>query len=335
MPELSDVPEDMAYDHVIGSVHLLHRCFITFRAQRSHFGDVLVDASGRAVTDDVTPLACGRSLEQVVAMIVCTAARRYFRRQLGIAPPPQPSDNRRRDGLLGRMRLLTAATAERQPGTTVRSPADELYDCIKHHLLYDWQVPLVPTYARMTPTQVQTLGRHLLDYDCPRKLAKALGLPPGLAVEADPDRPLPESAPQPLPSAISGGAALGAEDDGTAGARFADALLSAEVRRALESGNVGFHPASVLETVADGPRSALAGGLGLRLDQLAVVLLAAYGSMGSGAFGRVFGDEANPDMIKKLIGHARQGGIGPETPLPDVAAFIARVFSRVRTAPPG
>ena len=66
---------------------MIDLCFRTFRRQRAHFRHLLVDVSGCEVADDSTLPCCGRSLQEIVRMVVRTAARRHFRRRrIAVSP---------------------------------------------------------------------------------------------------------------------------------------------------------------------------------------------------------------------------------------------------------
>lgn len=172
VPELNRVDEVAAYDHALGDLTLLESCFKTFREYRPQFNSVLVDSKGQLVKDDSTFLACGHNLEQVVAMIVRTSAKRYFRHN--VRPPIglAASSKAPLQGLIGRLRTQIVPGSSR-----LRTTAEELYDSIKSYLLFEWQVPLVPTYAKFSPKQVEDLGKRILDYGDVVGLSRATGLP--------------------------------------------------------------------------------------------------------------------------------------------------------------
>ena len=338
MPELSSVPSDSAYDRVMGSIYLLTRSFKAFRDRRERFNHLLVDGGGKVVSDDRTPLSCGRTLEQVVAMVVRTAARRYFRRHLcGSEPVSRPD---RPAGLLERMGLAGAAASG--PMVKASTAADALYDALKERLLFEWQVPMVPTYATLTVEHALALGERLLDCDSPSKLARALGhnvMPETPAAET-PTPPVPSRSPSP-PSGMGRGDRevliahlITADGKRLNGAGFCETLLSPQVRSALKSGGVSLHPTSVLGAVGAEAARALVGGLGLRQDQLAVLLLGAYDVLGGSAFLRVFGHAALPAALERFILHAQNAHMGPDRSLEEVASFVTTIFKR-RTPGPG
>jgi len=332
MPELGRVPVETAYDRVIGSIYLLTRTFKAFRERREHFSHFLVDCHGRAVADAATPLSCGRSLDQVVAMVVRTAARRYFRQHLGDKAKTRPAPTVKADGA-----------------------AEELYDAIKEYLLYEWQVPLVPTYATLSVDHLRTLGPGLLRCDTPAKLARALGLPvpvdttgffastgrqgPDDDMEteaAETRRSAPEAveaAPERQPMDAAKRQALMAEiisSDGRRlrGASFVDSLLSPDVRAVLKSGGVTLYLTGILSTVRAEVATTLVGVLGLDMDQLAVLLLRIHEAVGDSVFLRIFGSDAESALLEHLVGRAEVAGIGPGSSLAEVAAFATTVFTR-------
>ena len=338
MPELSSVSADGAYDRVMGSIYLLTRSFKAFRERRDRFAHLLVDGGGQVVADDRTPLSCGRTLEQVVAMVVRTAARRYFRQHLcGIDPisrAPRPA------GLLERMGLANAATS---PPMVKASPAaDALYDALKERLLFEWQVPMVPAYATLTPDHVLALGDRLLDCDSPAKLARALGSDVLTETPAavPPTPPVPSRSPPPQSGMGRGDREaliahlMAADGKRLSGASFCETLLSPHVRAALKSGGVSLHPTSILGAVGAEAARALVLGLGLRQDQLAVMLLGAYEVLGGSAFLRVFGHASETAALERFVLYAQNARMGPDSSVDEVAGFVSTIFKR-RTPGPG
>lgn len=178
VPEVARLPRHRAFDMVIDDCELLHRCFLSFRARRAQFRPLLVDARNRPVGNDNTPLACGRTLNEVVAMVVRSAARRHFRMRLGPYPrrpdaagvgyetAPPAGYGAMTDRLMVRW---GNSRREMAPGAPTAS-GDLLYDALKHTLLHDWQALLIPLYARMTARQVCELGSRLLDFRSPAQL---------------------------------------------------------------------------------------------------------------------------------------------------------------------
>jgi len=69
-------------------------------------------------------------------------------------------------------------------------------------------------------------------------------------------------------------------------------------------------------------------GLGLRMDQLAVMLIVAQDSIGSTVFGRLFGPRADPELVARIVDRARIRGLGPDSDVLDCAIFMRGVFAR-------
>ena len=334
LPELNALPRGQAYDRTLDDLSLLTRCFQIFRQERQRFRTVLVDERRRPVTEDNVPLSCGRTLAEIVAMVVRTAAKRYFRRTLAPARAETP-----------------AAAAP------VRSAADELYDAIKAYLLHEWQVPLVPTYAGMEPALVRRVGAKLLDAREPEDLARLIADPdaptrPDMPVRSDTpkraDGPLrPElvigfsglTAPAPAapamapcrpvhPRTASLDDILTPDRQRLRAEAFTQILLDPEVRAALPNADQIVKIGDVLRGVGGLPTITLVEGLGLRKDQLAVMLMVAQDSIGSTVFGRLFGPRADPQLVARIVDRARIRGLGPESDVLDCAIFMRGVFAR-------
>ncbi|KIL99947.1 hypothetical protein CCC_02736 [Paramagnetospirillum magnetotacticum MS-1] len=133
IPAFEGTSGEEFYDLVMANSEMLHGCISIFRRNRSAFRNLLVDARGRPVNDDFVALRCGRSVHDVIAMIVRTHAKRHFKATLG-GDPNDP-----------------------------KSKAGAMYKAINEYLIHDWQVPLVPHYAPLPLAKVQEMGPRLLD----------------------------------------------------------------------------------------------------------------------------------------------------------------------------
>lgn len=308
LPELNALPREQAYDHTLDDLGLLTRCFQVFRRERHRFRHVLVDDRRRPVTDDSTVLSCGRTLAEVIAMVVRTAAKRYFRR---VRPPNSVA------------------------------AADALYDAIKAYLLHEWQVPLVPTYAGMEPALVRRVGARLLDARDAPALTRLIN---------DPDERAPVgTAPRFDTAAAIDGAHDRAAGGGPGGPHpltadladiltedrtrlraetFTQTLLDPDVRAVLPNADQILKIGGTLRAVGAQPATALVEELGLRKDQLAVMLLVAHDCIGATVFGRLFGTRADPELVARIIERARLHGLGPEAGVIDCAIFMRSLFAR-------
>jgi hypothetical protein len=386
VPELAHVQETAAYDHTLGNIPLLETCFKTFRDYRPQFNHVLKDSKGQLVKDDSTFLACGHNLEQVVAMIVRTSARRYFRHHVR---PPLPGTSTQAPHAAPLQGLFSLVKKQVIPGkTTLRTAAEELYDSIKNYLLFEWQVPLVPTYAKLAPSQVEKLGKKLLDFGDVIDLARATGLPVPesaktvVAVSSLADRKKailarsaqfsqPSSAspaPAPAPAAVlpvaprmpllqekrvetvfpkapsgrivplqppgprssqpqaasSGGKKLSGES-------FMPILELPHVQAVVHPSLIGPHSAVIIDKVAPKAWALLVLTMGLRRkDQLAVLLLTAYGTLGREGFENYFGLNAEPGLLEDLIENTHPSVLGADSPLADVVSFAVNGFGAKR-----
>ncbi|EME69767.1 hypothetical protein H261_12054 [Paramagnetospirillum caucaseum] len=133
IPAFASTSGEEFYDIVMANSEMLHGCISIFRRNRSAFRNLLVDARGRPVNDDFVALRCGRSVHDVIAMIVRTHAKRHFKATLG-GDPNDPT-----------------------------SRAGAMYKAINEYLIHDWQVSLVPHYAPLPLAKVQEMGPRLLD----------------------------------------------------------------------------------------------------------------------------------------------------------------------------
>lgn len=161
---LKGLPRNAAYDKTMNDPKILDECLRLFRQRPELFANVVMDEGKRPVTADHDVLACGRTLAEAVALVVRAAARRYFRAKLDFrskfqAPPPKVSLMKRMGVALGLSHPPPAP--KHAPKPHARSEA--LYQAIREHLRFDWQVLLIPHYTPMSPSLVTDLGSRLLD----------------------------------------------------------------------------------------------------------------------------------------------------------------------------
>ncbi|EME67653.1 hypothetical protein H261_22443 [Paramagnetospirillum caucaseum] len=161
---LKGLPRNAAYDKAMNDPKMLDECLRLFRERPELFAHVVIDAGKQPVTVDHDVLACGRTLAEAVALVVRAAARRYFRSKLDFrskfqAPPPKPSLMKRMGLALGLSHPPPAPKHAPKP----HSRSEALYQAIREHLRFDWQVLLIPHYTPMSPTLVSDLGSRLLD----------------------------------------------------------------------------------------------------------------------------------------------------------------------------
>ncbi|HTH17585.1 MAG TPA: hypothetical protein VL974_13090 [Magnetospirillum sp.] len=189
VPEIRRLPRRNALEAVLDDIDLLHRCFLTFRTNPERFRHLLVNKHKVSVEDAEALLECGRSLDQVIAMVVRTAAKRHFRKRLDGTTKSlraRPIRRAKRRDLLSRLRDLLmpqpSAPSLRGHGPRVKSRAEALYEAFQDYLLHDWQVPMIPEYCLLSPGIVRRLGPRILDYRIAEDIRR---------LRADPDNPPP------------------------------------------------------------------------------------------------------------------------------------------------
>lgn len=366
VPAIADLPRDKAYERIMDDLVLLERCFAAFHTHMDRFRPLLIDADGKPVRDAAKPLFCGRSLNQIVAMVVRTAAKRHFRLTMDHDVRPlrrQPAKPRRKD-LFARLRQ--AIGAEIKP-VRIYTPAGELYRALTPLLRHDWQVPLLREYAQLTPGVVRKLGKRLLDYRVPEDVRRARmnpDYPPpptSIAVmealhvgvfQGLPDDlpPAPPPAPRATEATRGGGTMAPApemeaqpaaedrrapldnmlNDDGTRlrPSAFDELLFAPKIQAVLPDTALSLRVGEALGRVGAPIARQLVDGLDLDSAQLTVFLMTAQAALGDKAFDIGFGIPGRPGDIDQIIKRGKAAGIGEKSSLSDVAGFVARVFRK-------
>jgi len=351
VPELKKLPRRGVLERVLDDPDLLDRCFKAFRAEPERFSALLIDRQNLPIDQADAMLACGRTLDEVVAMVVRTCAKRQFRQRLdGVSRPLRGGADRPRgkspDSLLKRLSQLFSP-----PPPPRRSRGDILYDSFKEHLRHDWQVALVPDYSTLSPQLVRRMGARILDYRIPEDIKRLRESPfnpppptrlPEPAAESaaalpPPRPPAPGPGMPPPPVAGPGGDArariadiLTADQKRLRPEAFTLILLNPEVRAALSQPEQTVRLTGQLAEVGGLPAKRLIGELGLRPEQLVVMVLTIYEMVGAEMFRRSFGLTGNLEYVGKFIDRAKAGGIDQTTSLNDIAAFCRRLFASVK-----
>jgi hypothetical protein len=362
VPELAWLPRGREMEMALRDCGLLDRCFIAFRAHRSEFRPLLMDRRGRPVESDNAPLACGRTVNQVVAMIVRSAAKRHFRTRLDGFPPGRAARLQRPEGL-GWTGMLTWMNERMEDGRSRKgkSAGDRLYDAIRRYLLHDWQVPIIPQYARMTPPEVCSLGSRILDFRDAAQLSAWLDggadgrkMPVEWVVEPVSVPPVPSVTPDAGPSVpaepVQGAATLpgaGLTRDGRS--RLSEVLsddgriirmqtvvplLTTPILQAAlgEPGREDLRRAArSLAVTGAGTVRRLVVDYGLSPEQMTALLAKSALVLPPVVYERLFGRGGELVLIMALIGRARDAGLDGEASPAAFAAFAEELLGRFAT----
>lgn len=170
LPALAMVPRDKVYDRVMDDPHLLHQGFQLFRAKPELFKHVVITPERVLPSSDGDTLWCGRTLAEIIALVVRACARRYFKKRLA-NPKTRPLPMPKVGFFHGVMIVLGLANPPKRPKLRRRpSPGELLFDSLRDLLRFEWQVPLIPAYAALSPHLVTKLGENLLEFRDPLKL---------------------------------------------------------------------------------------------------------------------------------------------------------------------
>jgi hypothetical protein len=163
IPSLAPYTNEEAFNVILNSPEMTQRSFRAFRDHPDSFADVLRGPDNQPIFTEDEPLSCGRTLAQVVALVVQAVAKRYFRAKLSlrrrnVATLAEP-------GLIEKVaRLFSAPQPTKAVPHKGQSPADKLFLAMRDHLLFEWQLRLIPHYVGLPETLVRALGARLLEF---------------------------------------------------------------------------------------------------------------------------------------------------------------------------
>jgi len=156
---LRPMTREQAYEMVLNQPMILSNCLDILRTHPEYFEHLILGPDGNPVdfanNYDVM-LKCGRTLNEIIGIVLRSATKRYFRRTVGIR------------GSDGGSKLN-------------RKRADDLYTAISDHILYEWQTTLIPSYARLNIGIVTLLNERILEFRDPAELIGLAENPPPLS----------------------------------------------------------------------------------------------------------------------------------------------------------
>lgn len=277
IPAFANTSGEEFYEVVITNSEMLHGCIAIFRRNRSAFRNLLVDARGRPVNDDFVALRCGRSVHDIVAMIVRTHAKRHFKDTLG-GDPNDP-----------------------------RTKAGAMYQAINEYLIHDWQVPLIPHYAPLPVSKVREMGPRLMDVREPEILKSMAAGGEALLGQLPTHMPrMPADAPPSMPTDLP------PEE-----MQWWKALRDPTVAKVLKDPNEGEirELVAALCEINTLVHSELFRRLHITTNQSAVAMVTAYRLLGRPGFLAQFGVPGKPAVVAAIAQRLDKREIGPHTDL--------------------
>lgn len=287
LPVLQGIDTLSAYNTVLDQPEVLDASFKLFRSQPDLFSDLLVDQHARPVTNDHGTLRCGRSISDIIALVVQAAAKRYFKRKLPIpvvTPPP-----------IGKFQKFMISMGLSQPPPKPKRPvsrADKLFEALRDRLIFEWQALMIPTYTTLTPQFVSDLGAHLLLFRVPGQL---------LALAGAPDAYNPRDG---LPPLMIDSAQRLLTVDGVLNTplvlRVAQ-LLDLEQLFPTDSAQTMVQATTAIEATSASALNEIMLVLGEDSRLFVTFLYVAYVTLGAAEYGQFFGKGALPRVIKRWM----------------------------------
>ena len=309
LPELAPYSNEEAFNVILNSPEMARRSFGAFREHPDAFAGVLRGPENQLVAADDEPLSCGRTLSQVVALVVQAVAKRYFRAKLVRRTIPSAPDS----SLVEKVtQLFTGPKQPELPAKPATGHADRLFLAMRDHLLFEWQLRLIPHYVGLPVGLVQALGARLLEF---REIEDIQWMVRN-------GQPLPE------PSLRQ------AAPDAQAAAQLSDAALEAEARQVVPELEVAplnlpdgvsaqRFVGAVLSKVNPPLARWLARETQLNPRQLALMLIRAYEALPPSDFQRFGSSAPDSEEALRFLNAAKAARFGLDT-----SPIVTGEFSR-------
>jgi len=335
IPSLAPYTNEEAFNVILNSPEMTQRSFRTFRDHPDAFAGLLRGPENQPVTTETEPLSCGRSLAQVVALVVQAVAKRYFRSKLSLrrrtlATAAEP-------GLIEKVaRLFSAAAPPPTPVRKEQSPADKLFLAMRDHLLFEWQLRLIPHYVGLPLPLVQALGARLLQFkeieDIQWMVRTGQPLSAPTVRHSDSLAPLHIKADLgPLPPDPPVAPVLEPEVAERAAASEAEAEPELAPINLPQGVSAQRFVATVLGKVNPPLARWLAREMTLNPRQLALMMIRAYEALPSGEFQRFGASAPHSEEARRFLAAARTARFGLDTSPGKTAEFARLYQAKVRS----
>ena len=151
------------YQDVIHEPEILRAFTSAYRQNRAIADEIVVGADGQPVRDDLTPLVCGVTLEQVQQLLVKTCAKWYFERDRGEEETITETRTTKRF-------IFFTKTEQIERKATVTSDDRKVREILAV-LAWDWQLDLLPAYKdSLNYQQVAEVGEFLINLRTPEAI---------------------------------------------------------------------------------------------------------------------------------------------------------------------
>jgi len=161
IPEFRRMPRAQAVETILQSPPVLQGCLQIFHERRELFDVFLVNDHQEKVEDADKRLSCGRSLNEILTLVVRACAKRYFRQRLD--PPRRlPTPSRRTKQQITLWQQILRLFLRPPPPRRVPTAGERLFTALRPHLLYEWQISMLPHYSPLPVSTVRMLGADIL-----------------------------------------------------------------------------------------------------------------------------------------------------------------------------
>ncbi|MCR6631213.1 MAG: hypothetical protein NVV74_14845 [Magnetospirillum sp.] len=206
---------------------------------------------------------------------------------------------------------------------------------MNEYLIHEWQVPLVPHYAGLSPAKARELGPMLLDLKTPAEVDAVASRSAARAEVAPPEtpaRPANANATRQAPpksEVMPESEVMIVENRSREEDFWWETLNDPQVRQTL--GNLNESDMRALTAafcqLGDATRSQLLAPLGLSLYQAAVLLGTCYRTLGRAGFGQIFGKPGSAGAVGAFAAKLKAKGINSRTDVRSMGRAVEGVLA--------
>lgn len=332
IPSLSAYTNEEAFNLILSSPEMTQRSFRAFRDHPDAFADVLRTDDNQPVTSDEDTLSCGRTLTQVVALVVQAVAKRYFRAKLSLrrAVPLGP----REPSLTEKMSRYLFGGPSESAARRQMSHGDRLFRAMRDHLLFEWQLRLIPHYVGLPVPLVQALGARLLEFreieDIQWMVRTGQALQAPTMRHAETSAPLhiaPDTGPIAEPPLNQEVAAPVPAADLKPSERALEPIVPENLPPGVSAQR---YVSAVLNRVNPPLARKLAHNLGVNPRQLAMMLIRAFEVLPAAEFQRLGSSAPDSEEARRFVAAADTAGFNEDTGAGPAAEFARLYLARIR-----